>query len=97
MATHTLPTKPNDPNYIPPALRRPRPGYHREIVDWRAVPMQAKHLPPPRNGGARCERCFGAMRNARHVCRWSIERVHPCQDLRPAMVYVPVFRWFKDS
>lgn len=90
---HLLPTRPNDPNYIPAPPRRLRPGFRRIIVDWRPIPMQASHVPCP-SGKTRCERCWLALSNpnAYHFCRWRIA-AEAERDPSPKMRYAPVFAW----
>ena len=97
MAAHQLPTKPNDPAYVPLPPRRPRPGYHRIIVDWRPIPMQAAHV-PCEPGKTRCELCWLPLCNpsVRHFCRWNIARQAE-RDPKPLQRWAPVFLWVKDD
>ncbi len=86
------------------APRKPRPGWHRIVVDRKAIPMQAHHVDEIARmegrfvaSGPRCECCWQKNPKPGHFCRWNITREGDGRNPDPPILWVPVYRWVRDS
>ena len=102
----TFTSVPAPPGAVPfAAPRKPRPGFRRIVVGWKAVPMHADLVDGieiaehrergdgdwrPR-AGTRCLKCFLKEPKAGHFCRWDAKDSYHHPQKR--VVYTPIFRW----